>query len=71
MDNSWAPVLVFWFIVVFPCAAAYALHKVLQWLDSPEPHLGCPDPAEKDKHNESQHAAVISDAVNLRPLKNG
>lgn len=56
MDKSWTPVFVFWFIVVFPFAAAYALHKVMAWLDEPEPRLGCPDPV---MHNESQHAQVI------------
>lgn len=71
MDKSLTPVFIFWFVVVFPLAAAYALEKVLAWLDGPEPRLGCPDPASQDIHNESQHDAVISTAVNLRPYKRG
>jgi len=64
MDKSLTPVFVFWFIVVFPAAFALALHKVMQWLDGPEPTLGCPDPTMQDMHNESQHARVISSVDN-------
>lgn len=71
MDKSWTPVFVFWFAVVFPLGLAIALHKVRQWLDGPKPHLGCPDTVMQDMHNESCHAAAISTAVNLRPLKHG
>jgi hypothetical protein len=44
-------------LTVFPAAFALALHKVMQWLDEPEPAM-------QDMHNESQHAQVICSVDN-------
>jgi len=71
MDKHWVVFFGFWFAIAAPMIYALALHKVSEWLDGPDPHLGCPDPVEQDRHNEAQHGAVISTAVNLRPYKRG
>lgn len=71
MDKSYLVFFGFWFAVAAPMIYALALHKVRAWLDGPDPHLGCPDPADQDTQNESHHADVIDTAVNAEQLKHG